>query len=155
MADLNGFDAHEVDPNVGFDPIPAGKYLAVITATEMKPTKNGKGEYLQIEFEVIDGPHKGRKVWDRLTLKHPNEQTVQIARGTLSALCRAVGVMKPKDSIELHNLPLVISVGCKNRDDNGEPTNIIKGYAKRESSGVPGPSRPAATANGSVPPWKR
>ena len=155
MADLNGFDAHEVDPNVGFDPIPAGKYLAVITATEMKPTKNGKGEYLQIEFEVIDGPHKGRKVWDRLTLKHPNEQTVQIARGTLSALCRAVSVMKPKDSIELHNLPLVISVGCKNRDDNGEPTNVIKGYAKRESSSAPGVMRPAATANGSVPPWKR
>jgi hypothetical protein len=124
----------------------------------MKPTKNGKGEYLQIEFEVIDGPHKGRKVWDRLTLKHPNEQTVQIARGTLSALCRAVGVMKPKDSIELHNLPLVISVGCKNRDDNGEPTNVIKGYAKRENNGVPGVSRPPATANGSssgVPPWKR
>ena len=57
-----------------------------------------------------------------------------------------------------HNLPLVISVGCKNRDDNGEPTNVIKGYAKRENNGVPGVSRPTATANGSssgVPPWKR
>src|SRR5690606_3814841 len=115
------------------------------------PTKNGKGEYLQIEFEVIEGPHKGRKVWDRLTLKHPNEQTVQIARGTLSAICRAVNVMAPKDSIELHNLPLIISVGCKNRDDNGEPTNVIKGYAKRESAGT-GAARPMVnTANGSTP----
>jgi hypothetical protein len=153
MADLNGFNAHDVEPNAGFDPIPAGKYLAVITATEMKPTKNGKGEYLELELEVIEGPYKGRKVWDRLTLKHPNEQTVQIARGTLSAICHAIGVMKPKDSIELHNLPLVVSVALKNREDTGEPTNVIKGYAKRD---VTAPPRPVATAtNGSTPPWKR
>lgn len=153
MADLNGFNAHDVDPNPGFDPIPGGKYLAVITATEMKPTKNGKGEYLELEMEVIDGQHKGRKVWDRLTLKHSNEQTVQIARGTLSAICHAVGVMKPKDSIELHNVPLVVSVAVKNREDTGEPTNVVKGYAKREGAAAP---RPAASAtNGSTPPWKR
>lgn len=154
MAHLNGFNAHEVEPNVGFDPIPAGKYLAVVTATEMKPTKNGSGEYLQVELEVIEGPHKGRKLWDRLTLKHPNDLTVKIAKGTLSAICRAIGVMAPKDSVELHNLPLVISVGCKKRDDNGEITNVIKGYAKRESAAT---SRPAPSPNGagSPPPWKR
>lgn len=154
MAHLNGFNAHEVEPNVGFDPIPADKYLAVITATEMKPTKNGSGEYLQIELEVIEGPQKGRKLWDRLTLKHPNDLTVKIAKGTLSAICRAIGVMAPKDSVELHNLPLVISVGCKKRDDNGEMTNVIKGYAKRESAAA---SRPAPSLNGagSPPPWKR
>ncbi|HRQ75564.1 MAG TPA: DUF669 domain-containing protein [Phycisphaerales bacterium] len=153
MANLNGFNAHEVDPNVGFDPVPAGKYLAVITATEMKPTKNGVGEYLQVELEVIEGPYKSRKVWDRLTLKHPNEMTVKIARGTLSAICRAVGVMAPKDSVELHNLPLVISVGHKKRDDTGELTNVVKGYSKRD--GAAARPAPAATTNGSTPPWKR
>lgn len=38
MANLNGFNAHEVDPNVGFDPIPAGKHVCIITGTEMKPS---------------------------------------------------------------------------------------------------------------------
>lgn len=152
MASLNGFNAHEVDPNVGFDPIPAGKHLCVITSSEMKRTKAGDGEYLQIELEVIDGPCKGRKVWDRLTLKHPNEMTVRIARGALSAICRAVGVMAPKDSVELHNLPLLVSVGLKKREDTGEMTNVVKGYAKRESAT---PARTAAPANGSTPPWKR
>lgn len=151
MAHLNGFDAHEVEPNVGFDPIPARKYLAVISSSEMKPTKAGTGEYLELELEVIEGQYKGRKLWDRLTLKHPNDLTVQIAKGTLSSICRAVGVMKPNDSVELHNLPMTISVGCKKREDNGELTNVIKGYAKRETSAP----RPVATANGSTPPWKR
>lgn len=152
MASLNGFNASEVDPNVGFDPIPAGKHVCVITGSEMKPTKAGDGEYLQVELEVIDGPHKGRKLWDRLTLKHPNETTVRIARGTLSAICRAVGVMAPTDSVELHNVPLVASVGLKKREDTGEMTNVVKGYAKRESAAAP---RAAAAANGSTPPWKR
>jgi len=153
MAHLNGFNAHEVEPNVGFDPIPAGKYLAIITNSEMKPTKAGTGEYLELEFEVIEGSHKGRKLWDRLTLKHPNSLTVQIAKGTLSSICRAVGVMKPNDSVELHNLPLEVSVGCKKREDNGDITNVIKAYSKREA----GAARPVTAANGagSTPPWKR
>jgi len=150
MANLNGFDASNVEPNAGFEPVPAGKYLCLITASEMKPTKAGNGEYLELELEVIDGPHKGRKVWDRLTLKHPNEQTVQIARGTLSAICRAVNVLQPRDSVERHNVPLVVSVGLKKREDTGEPTNVVKGYAKRESAA---PARPAT--NGSTPPWKQ
>ena len=29
MANLNGFDANEVEPAVGFNPIPTGKYLAI------------------------------------------------------------------------------------------------------------------------------
>ena len=153
MANLNGFDATTVDPNVGFDPIPAGKYLAVITDSVMKATKAGTGEYLELTFEVIDGPYKGRKLWDRLTLNHPNDLTVQIARGMLSAICRAVGVMKPKDSLELHNLPLVVSVSMKNREDTGEPTNVIKGYAERDTAAGPRPA--VAAANGNTPPWKR
>lgn len=163
MANLHGFNAHEVDPNVGFDPVPAGKHTCIITGTELKQTKAGDGEYLQIELEVIDGPCKGRKLWDRLMLKHPNDTAVRIARGTLSAVCRAVGVMAPRDSVELHNIPLVVSVGLKQRADTGEPANVIKGYAKR-APGTPGitsaPStvQTSAAANGSasgVPPWKR
>jgi len=154
MANLNGFNANDVDPNPGFEPIPAGKYLAIIVASEMKPTRNGKGEYLQLELDILDGPHKGRKVWDRLVIKHPNPQTVEIARGTLSAVCHAVSVMAPKDSAELHNLPLLVTVGLKKREDTGELTNVVKAYSKRDSG--PGAAG-AAVANGpgSTPPWAR
>jgi hypothetical protein len=153
MANLNGFNAQEVDPAVGFDPIPAGRYLAVITETEMKPTKAGSGEYLQLTFQVIEGPHKGRLVWARLNLENKNETTVKIARAELSAICRAVGVMAPKDSVELHNLPLQINVACKKREDTGEITNVIKGYEKKPSALASGP-RPAPPPGG-APPWKR
>ena len=158
MANLNNFDANNVDPSVALGPIPAGKYIAVITETEMKPTKAGGGKYLQATFQIIDGDYKGRLVWARLNLENKSEMTVKIARGELSAICRAVGVMAPKDSIELHNIPLEINVGLKKRDDNGEFTNVIKGYTKKGGNGgggAAGARAPASVGPGSTPPWKR
>ncbi|GJQ27832.1 MAG: hypothetical protein HBSAPP02_28640 [Phycisphaerae bacterium] len=152
MPTLNGFNANEVDPNFAFEAIPAGKYLAVITESEMKPTKSGVGQYLQITFQVIDGEYKGRLVWSRLNLDNPNATTVKIARAELSAICRAVGVLAPKDSVELHNVPLVITVGLKKRDDTGEMGNAIKGYAKKDAVA---PRAPAVAGNNGTPPWKR
>jgi hypothetical protein len=154
MADLGGFDPTQVEPASDFDPLPAGKYLAVITESEMKETKAGTGEYLQLTFEIIDGEFKGRHVWARLNLHNPNATAVKIAQAELSSICRAVGVMAPRDSVELHNLPLVITVKCRKRRDIDEITNEIKGYAPKDQSA---PASPAATTKTtpSAPPWKR
>ena len=48
MATIN-FNASEVEPSVGFEAIPAGKYQAVIVDSDMKQNKSGTGEYLQLE----------------------------------------------------------------------------------------------------------
>jgi Protein of unknown function (DUF669) len=150
MADLNGFDANQVEPTADFEPIPAAKYLAVITDSEFKPNKAGTGSLLQLVFQIIEGPFQNRLLWARLNLDHPNATAVQIARADLSAICRALGVLAPKDSVELHNLPLVIHVRCKKRSDTGEIANEIKGYAKKET-----PPPAAAPVAGTTPPWKR
>lgn len=155
MADLHGFDANQVEPTGDFDPIPAGKYLAVITDSEMKPTKAGTGSLLQLTFQIVEGEYQNRLLWTRLNLDNPNAVAVQIARADLSAICRAVGVLSPRDSVELHNLPLVIHVRCKKRSDTGDIVNEIRGYAKRESPSQGGPPPSAPPSNNSSPPWKR
>ena len=133
-----------------FEPIPAGKYLAMITASEMKPNKADTGRFLELVFTIIEGEHKNRQLWARLNLENPNEIAMKIAQAELSALCRAVGVMTPNDSVELHNLPLVIRVRCKKRKDTDEITNEISGYEKREA--ITGKPQQAQT---STPPWRR
>lgn len=147
MVSLGDFNANEVEPAADFEPIPAGKYLAVITASEMKSTRSGTGSYLELTFQIIEGDHQHRNLWARLNLNNPNAMAVKIARGELSAICRAVGVMTPRDSAELHNLPLIIHVKCRQREDTGEITNEIKGYS----------SRPAAISQqtSDVAPWRR
>lgn len=150
MANLSGFDANQIEPTSDFEALPAGKYVAMITESELKPTKSGAGNYLQLTFEILEGPYKGRIIWSRLNLNNPNATTVQIAQRELSSICRAVGVMTPGDSAELHNLPLEILVKCKKRDDNGDVTNEIRGYFRRESTN----SRPLQSPT-STPPWRR
>ena len=150
MANLNGFDANNVDPATDFEPLPAGKYIAVITDSEMKPTKAGTGHYLQLTFQVVDGQFKNRLLWSRLNLDNPNRQAVQIAQGELSAICRAIGVLQPKDSVELHDLPLQVTVKCKKREDTGDVVNEIRGYAGKDvNAGVP------EQESSSTPPWAR
>ena len=150
MAQLGNFNAADVEPTTDFEPLPAGKYVAVITDSETKPNQSKTGSYLQLAFQIIEGDYKGRYIWARLNLDHPNTTAVKIARAELSAICRAVGVMTPKDSTELHDLPLVISVKCKKRKDTEEIGSEIKGYAKREA--LSGKPVQAATE---TPPWRR
>ena len=153
---LQGFNAQEVDPNFNFEAVPAGKYLAIVEASEWKETKNKTGKYLELQFQIIEGDFKGRNVWARLNLDNPNETAVKIARSELSALCRAVGVLTPNDSQDLHNLPVLITVKCVKRPDNGEMSNEIAGYAAKGAQ-APGqaPVAQPSAKNPNTPPWLR
>jgi hypothetical protein len=149
MPNLQGFDARNVEPMEEFEPIPAGQYLAAIVGSEIKETKAGDGSYLELTFQVLEGEYKGRLLWSRLNLDNPNKLAVKIARSQLAAICKAVGVLTPNDSTELHNLPLMVKVGLKRREDTDEMTNEIKGYSKKSSPGQ------ASQAQSDTPPWRR
>lgn len=153
MAFIGGFDASKVPPSDDFTPIPAGKYLAVMTASEFKKTKSGAGEFLECVFKISEGINKGRTVKSRLNLKNQNEQAVQIASGELSSICRAVGVLKPNDSCDLHNVPLEITVGVTNADEKGRMYNEITGYHKRGGAPVAQEMAPATADAGPKPSW--
>ena len=153
MANLNGFDANQVEPADDLEPIPTGKYVAVITDSEMKPTKSGTGNYLQLTFQIVEGEYANRLLWVRLNLDNPNATAVQIARRELSSICRSVGVLVPTDSADLHNLPCMIHVRVKRRSDTGELQNEIKGYSKKDA--VAQPIAASDVGNSSDPPWKR
>ena len=161
MAQIN-FNANEVEPTAGFEPLPAGDYVAAIVQSEMKATKAGDGQYLQLNWQVLEGEYKNRIVFDRLNLHNRNETAVKIAQGTLSAICRAVGVMTPQDSSQLHDIPCRVKVRLT-RDQNGDLTNneIVKyepiGGATHlrtqpEQGQQPGQAPQAANQ---APPWQR
>ena len=139
MANINdligNFDA-STEATSSFDVLPAGEYDAIICGSELKSTKDGKGKYLNLELQVLNGPCQNRKIFDKLNLINNNPMAVQIARGTLSSICRAIGVMTPKDSSELHNKPLRIKVTVKNDEEYGEKNNI-KAYKPRLTPAPP------------------
>jgi len=148
---LGGFDASQHEPNE--DVIPAGVYEACIVESGVKPTKDNKGKYLELKLQILNGKHQNRKVVDRLNLWNQSEKAATIAKGTLSSICRAVGVMTPNDSSELHNKPLLINVTVRNDPQYGT-SNEVKSYKPRQAGGNGQQAQPAAT-QGQQPgsPW--
>lgn len=166
MSDLTGvfggaFDARTVNPESEFTPIPAGDYLAMIVDSGMKETKDKRGQYLELVHEIIDGPYKGRKVWERLNLVNANEQTVAIAKRQLSNCCHGVNVFPCTDSQQLHNKPVLIRVKFEKGEGNNNDKNSIKEW--KSASGTPAPTGYVAPANdtaaaapaagAATPPW--
>jgi len=125
---LQGFNAEAVEPQDSFDPIPAGWYTAMIVETEVKQAKSGNGQYLQLRIDVIEGEHKGRVVFERLNIVNDNQTAQEIAQRQLSALCRAVGVMQPNDSTDLHDKPLLVKVSIRPAGNGYDASNTIKAY---------------------------
>ncbi len=138
------FDATAVEPiGDGFEPIPDGEYEVVIVASQMKPTKAGTGSYLELKCQVSEGSYAKRVLWTRLNLKNPSTAAVEMAKRELSAICHAVGVLRPKSKDELHNIPLLARV-VRADDGRGGFRNEIKGW--RAKSATTASAAPATAA---------
>ena len=142
------FDANTVAPS-NFDVFPAGKYLAHIDASEMRPTKDGRGQYLFLELDILEGQFVGRKLFDRLNLVNDNPDTVDIATRTLSSICRATGQMQVKDSEQLHLIPLIADVRVRPPKGQYGESNSIR-YLPRNAA-APATRAPGAYASAPAP----
>jgi len=154
MAQIGSFDATTVAPREDFSPIPADEYLAQIVDSDMKPTKNGNGQYAELTFEVMEGEFKSRRVWARLNLDNPNVKAVEIAQRDLSAICHAAGKLQIRDTQELHYKPMLIRVEVSKREGYAD-SNEIKAY--KPSGNVPVQATNTTAANTDAakepPPW--
>ena len=161
------FDASAVEPSTNYDVLPPGKYLSHIVTSEMRATKDGMGQYLYLEVDVIEGQYTGRKLFDRLNLINANPDAVQIAQRTLSSICRAVGKLQVSNSEQLHLIPLIADVRVRPPKGMYGESNSIRylprvGQAANAPTFNTGPANPIArpavapatpAANGL--PWKR
>lgn len=167
MANLGTtFDATNIEPAKPLDVLPPAKYLAQIVNSEMRVTKDGMGQYLWLELDVLDGPCQGRKLFDRLNLVNANPQTVEIAQRTLSAICHATGRMQVQDSEELHLIPLIADVQVQPPKNGYGESNKVR-YLPLDRGTKPAPpqaarpapppqAQPAASATAfTSAPWKR
>ena len=160
MSNLAGynFNAEEVEPSSSFDPIPAGWYTAIISASELKATRDGYGEYLSLTLQIIEGQHENRLVFARLNLKNANDKAVDIARKDLAAICRAVGVMSPQGSEQLHDIPLMIKVKVRPASGDYEASNDIGGYKAVEGANLtpaPKTQTPVTPSAPAKKPWQK
>ena len=117
------------------DTIPQGRYEARIVRSKMNQVATGSR--LDLDFEIMGGEHDGHVIVKQLHLHSANANTQWQARAELSRICVAVGVMTPKDSSALHNIPVAIQVEADKRH------NTITAYSpsRKQCAGGHGPRR--------------
>ena len=136
--DLTDVNVEETE----FKALPEGKYRAMITESEYKPTANGLGKCLHLRFAILGGDHADRMVMDFLTLEHTNETAVRIAKEKLKKLALAVGIDGGhiNDSDDLHYKALTLFVAREKSDnDYGDADgfqNRVKKYTKASPNGA-------------------
>lgn len=129
MALLPDVFVPEEAEDVSFAPLPDGWYIAEITKSEVKSTKDKKGKYLMLCFKIIDGEYAGRMIFTNLNIVNDNETAVKIARSDLKAICNAAGIQgELEDSVDVHNIPMAIKVKLKPETPQWPAKNEIKGY---------------------------
>lgn len=145
---LSGYDPY--DDN--YELLPPGDYPVRITQGELKFAKNGSGQYLNLRYDVTDGPKKGRVLFDMLNLWSQNPTAREIAARKLKSIGLAVRVANPdfiSDSDELLDGEMIVRVSIR-KDTTGQyaDRNDVKGY--KPVAGVAVGQQPLAT--GAMPP---
>lgn len=160
----NGFNASSVEPAQSRDytALPAGPYDVEISNAEVKTTKAGTGQYLEVEYVVISPEqYAKRKIWSRINLANPNADAERIGRSELAALCQAVGITVLKDSDELFQRMLRVRVKVDRREPTN-PRNEVTGWESHGGTTPPvntgrpaanTPAQPTAGAPAKKAPW--
>jgi hypothetical protein len=135
-----------------------GEYLFQITESDYRPTKAGDGNVLKLVWDCMEPGRRG-KVFEYLTLEHPKDDVVRIARARLKAIAIATGHRNPDmvgASEELHHKPCLLKLRKTKAqpgygDDDGME-NRIDGYDPAPGRSAPRPAASARPARSEEPP---
>jgi hypothetical protein len=167
MAAIGGTYDPDAKPSAGYTPMPAGDYTLEIVESDYTANSKGNGMLLKLKAQVVGGEFDGRSYFINLSLEHENGQTQEIAQRDFAALRRAVGVLDPQDTEELHFKAFPVKLGVKKRKDTGEMENTIKEYVFDKLADTPpandnprqpaaaAAARPAAASAGKSRPWDK
>ncbi len=162
MAELY-FDASQI-PEQSFDPLPAGDYLVWVTESDIETDQQGT-QRIEVTMETIEPKqYENRKLWDSFTLESPtNPSWAETGRKILATLCRAVGVMAPRDTHELHGVPFFARVIVDTWNDGSLHNKVVARWStssqappqKKGKAATPAPRAPqAGHQTGYMPPQR-
>ena len=152
MAQLGFATAEAPERQNNFDVI-RGTFPAQITESDVIATKTG-GKGAKFTFEIIDGPHRGRKVWGFINVENANPTAQEIGQAELRELCEAVGLDRIDDTTQLEFKPLMLRCGPDKQDPERTVPKGYKPYDANWAAKAPAQAR-AQPARSAAPPAQR
>src|SRR5262249_33719085 len=87
--------AFDVENEEGTPPrelLPAGKYKAQIVTAVVGPTKNAKGQAVNLTWTVIEGEFENRLVFQNILIQHESQDAQRFGRQKFKDVCSACGI---------------------------------------------------------------
>lgn len=118
--------------DAGFQPIPAGKYMAVVESAEFKANSKGTGSLIKCKVQIAGGEYDGRIVWDNINVAHEKQRTANIGRQHLARFFKAVkhtpsyGTDWARYAADMPDKPVGIEVIVKG--DQNEIENYVPAF---------------------------
>jgi hypothetical protein len=144
-----------------FEPIPAGWYQAKITEADLKPTKDGTGQYIKLRYDILGPSHQGRVIYGNINLRNANPKAEEIGRQNLGDIARALGLAAVDDTDQLVGGDLQVKIAIKPAQEGYEPSNEVKAFKAIEGAGqtfaqsFSTPDLAGGFTAGSAPPWMK
>jgi len=172
----NAFNPGDHEPAGDFTPLPPGDYHAFIEKAEVKDTKKKDGQYLKLQFSIVEKKFDGRKVFSNINLSNPNQKCVEIGIAEMTSLGLALGLASISDTSELIEKVLLLKLKVKAADGSHEAENEVRAYkpadgnspvSQPSSEGGQNSAQPATkntteesksagkTSTTTKPPWER
>ena len=131
-------------------PIPAGVYMAQITAAEEKQTQDYSGWYLHITFSIVGGEYAGRLVWGNITTANSTPEKMATGRRHMANLLDGCGLPRridDTDTLIQKVCPIKVRVQ-KGNEQYPDDTNAVSEYGlgadpKYRPQGAPSAYNPA------------
>lgn len=127
-----GFDVSSTKPQVAFDPLPPGWYAMRVNKAEVvQSQKEGVGEMLKVEFEIIEHAHPefaSRRAFLTLCHHHDKKQVREIARAQIKAICDAIGKPNASTIDEMLGGELRVKLSVQPAKDGYDARNDTKGF---------------------------
>lgn len=148
-------------PDDEYAPLPVAVYQFRATDMELKDTKNLRGKYIAVTYEVMGGQCDGRKVFQNYNVVNQNNQAVEIALREIKNWMTACGYnpsgeLKLSDVFALEGKTFSAKTGVE-KDKSGQypdKTKIARFLPPNTGASPTQTASPAAPA-GDKQPWEQ
>ena len=135
------FDTDSLPKGDDYKPIPAGWYTASIKRADVKPTKDGTGQYVNFGFSIQGPTNSGRMIFGIINIRNKNPEAERIGLQQMGDIILAVGLKRVQDTDELLGQSLEIKVSIDPAKDGYDERNNVKGFRASEGSSLPGSTK--------------
>lgn len=104
------FNASAVPEDTGPEPLPAGDYCIYIESSDIRTEDDGTQKLSMVAKVIQPEQYAGRTLFPSFTMYSANADHVKTGQRLLALVCKAVGVIHPRDSVELHDKPFFTRV---------------------------------------------